>query len=233
MRKRLYRNASIEARAEVFLVVLDGKPATTGRGAPLWVPMRALADAIAEEWNEQRERIDLANMPLTALANAAIDRVGTHRGDVVDHGLGFGRSDLLCYRAEEPVLAARQSAIWDPLLAWVHEKHGIRLMSDAGVSFIEQPADALLRMQEIVSGFDNFRLAAFDSAAALTGSFVLALALIDGRLDADAAVAAAQVDELYQAEKWGHDDEAESRRQRILNESRAVERFVRLISTSP
>jgi chaperone required for assembly of F1-ATPase len=169
-------------------------------------------------------------MALTGFANSAIDRVSRNRGQVIDHILGFGRSDLLCYRAEQPAaLAARQKELWDPLLEWARTKHGLRLMADAGVSYIEQPVDAILRMQELVSMRDDFALAPFDLAAALTGSFVIALALVEGHVAAEQAFAAAQVEEIYQAEKWGRDAEAEAGRNRLITQLKAAEQFVRLV----
>ena len=193
------------------------------------MPGRALAEAIAGEWNAQNEKMDRSSMMLTAFANCAIDHVSSHRGAVIEHSLGFGRSDLLCYRADESELAGRQAALWDPLLVWAHTEHGIRFETDNGITFIEQPVDTLVRLQEIVADLDDFTLAAFDAAASLAGSFVIALALVEGQLNADEIFSAAQLDELYQAEKWGRDAEAESRRQQLLNELKAIERFVHLL----
>jgi chaperone required for assembly of F1-ATPase len=228
--KRLYKDVAVEEREEGCIILLDGALAKTLQAATLSVPSLALAKAIAGEWRDQPERIDRSTMPLTGLANSAIDRVSRHRGQVIDHILGFGRSDVVCYRAEAPaVLADRQKELWDPLLDWARTKHGLRLMADAGISYIEQPVDAILRMQEIVAGLEDFRLAPLDLAASLTGSFVIALALIDGHLTADTAFAAAQLDEVFQAEKWGRDAEAEARRTRLLAELRAAERFVQLL----
>lgn len=227
----MYRRAGIEKRGETWLIVLGGKAAQTPRGAPLEVPARSLAEAIAMEWSRQGERLDPADMDLTALANSAIDRATPHRGEVAAHLLGFGRSDLVCYRAGEPELAVRQAAIWDPLLAWAEAEHGIRLTTARGIVFVEQSVGAFQRMQEILARLDGFFLAAFDAAASLTGSYLLALALISRRLNAEDTFTAAQLDELYQAEKWGRDAAAEFRRQRILEELKTVERFVSLLSS--
>jgi chaperone required for assembly of F1-ATPase len=170
---------------------------------------------------------------LTALAAAALNRVATARGDVIEHILGYGRNELLCYRAAEPPeLAARQKARWDPLLEWAHTHHGIRLAADTGISFIEEPVDALLRMQEIVSGLDDFELAALDAVASLAASFVVALALIERHIGAEEAFAVSHLEELYQAEKWGRDAEAEQRRARTIAELKAVECFVSLLEDS-
>lgn len=227
---RNYKTAEVQASGEAFAITLDGKAATIG-GAALRLPTRALADAVAEEWREQGTHLDPKNMRITRLAGAALTRVSTHRGDVIEHILGFGRNELVCYRAAEPPeLAARQKAQWDGLLEWAHSQQGIRLVADSGISFIEQPVDAQLRMQEIVSGRDDFELATLDAAATLTSSFVIALALALEHVSAEEAFAASHLDELFQAEKWGREAEAEARRARTLAGLKAVERFVSLLS---
>lgn len=230
--KRNYETVDVAAAGKNFAILLDGKPAKIGSVA-LEVPTRALADAIAHEWREQQQHRDPARMRLSALAGAALTRVSKQRGAVIEHILGYGRNELVCYRAAEPPeLSARQKAQWDPLLAWVHERYGIRLVADSGISFIEQPVDARVRMQEMVSARDDFELAALDAAATLSSSFVVALALVERHLGAGDAFAASHLDELFQAEKWGRDADAESRRARILAELKAVERFVSLLSKS-
>ncbi len=230
--KRFYKEVAVAdaEREQEHVVLLDERPAKTLQGATLSAPSQTLAEAIAAEWRDQPDCIDRTTMPLTGLANSAIDRVGRNRGQVIDHILGFGRSDLVYYRAEAPAaLAVRQKALWDPLLDWALAKHGLRLMADAGVSYIEQPVDAIVRMQELVPAFDDFRLAPLDLVASLTGSFVIALALAEGHLTAEGAFAAAQLDEIFQAEKWGHDAEAEMRRTQLLAEVKSAERFVQLL----
>ena len=174
-----------------------------------------------------RERLDLLldpdQMRLTGLAGTALTLVAASRGDVVERILGFGRNELLCYRAgEPPELSARQKAQWDPLLEWVHDRHGIRLIADAGMSFIEQPVDAQVRMQEIVSASDDFELAALDAAATLASSFVIALALVERHIGAEQAFEVSHLDELFQAQKWGRDAKAEARRlEQLLKHARA------------
>jgi chaperone required for assembly of F1-ATPase len=227
--KRTYKAVAVGSSGEDYALLLEGKPANVGLAA-LQLPTRVLAEAVAQEWREQEKRLDPARMPLTALAAFALNRIATARGDVIEHILGYGRNELLCYRAAEPPeLAARQKASWDTLLEWAHTDHGIRLAADTGMSFIEEPVDALLRMQEIVSDLDDFQLAALDAAASLAASFVVALALIEQRIGAEEAFAVSHLDELYQAEKWGRDAAAESRRSHILEGLKAIERFVSLL----
>lgn len=229
--QRNYKTVAVQELGETFAVLLDGRPAKVGTAA-LRLPTRALADAVAQEWREQGNELDPENMRVTRLAGTALARLSSQRGAVIEHVLGFGRNELVCYRAAEPPeLAARQKAQWDGLLEWVHSRQGVRLVVDSGISFIEQPVDAQLRMQEIVSGCDDFELAALDAAATLTSSFVIALALTEQHIRAEEAFAASHLDELFQAEKWGRDAEAEARRARILAGLKAVERFVSLSSS--
>lgn len=229
--RRFYREVAVAERDGAFVILLDEKPARTLGGAAFVVPTRALAEAMADEWRGQGDPLDPATMILIRLAQAAIDHVGRRRGEVIDHALAFGRSDALCYRAEaSEALAARQNAVWDPLLEWARSSCGLRLMADAGIGYIEQPADAVLRMQELAADLDDFTLAAFDAAATATGSFVFALALVEGHLSADEVFHAALLEELYQLETWGRDAEAEARRLRLGEELAAIGRFVGLLT---
>ncbi len=228
---RFYKEVSTSALEGGYALLLDGKKAKTPGRLMLTLPTAALAEAVAQEWRAQGEQVDPAGMPLTGLAHAALDLLPRHRGKVIEHILEFGRSDLLCYRAETPPeLALRQAKLWDPLLAWVAEAHGVMLQAGAGVSFIEQPAGASLALEKLVCSLGDFQLAALDRAASLTGSLVLGLALLDGRLDAAQAFAAAHVEEIFQAEKWGRDGAAEARRALMQAELAAAKRFLRLLA---
>lgn len=240
--KRFYKEVSISpsplvgegaSRSDAeggWVVLLDDKPIKTpARTTPI-LPSQALGDAVGEEWRGQGETIDPQSMPLTRLAFAAIDTVSANRGSVAEQVLRFGKSDLLCYRAEgPPELVARQTAAWDPLLDWLAETHGARLSTDSGISFIEQSADALMALEQAVWKPDAFALAALHAVATVTGSLVLALALSDARLSAEDALALAMLDEDFQAEKWGRDAEAEAHRARSLADLSAAERFLHLL----
>ena len=230
---RFYKDVGVSALDTGWTVLLDGKGIKTPGRAALTLPTSPLAEAIAEEWRRQTGTIDPVRMPLTGLAYAAIDLVRRHRGQVIEHSLGFGRSDLLCYRAEgeQRELAARQAAAWDPLLDWIAETSGIRLQTAAGVVFVVQPPGAPVAMEKLASRLSDFALAAFDRAVSLAGSFVLGVALLEGRLSAAGVFAAAHVDEEFQAEKWGRDAEAEKRRRHIRDELHAAERFLRLLDS--
>ena len=228
--KRLYETVAVSPAGDHHAVFLDARPAKIG-SVPLELPTHALAEAVALEWREQEKGLNPERMRLTGLAGTALTQVAAVRGQVIEHILSFGHHELLCYRAAAPLeLAERQKGMWDPLLEWVQARHGVRLIADSGISFIEQPVDAVLRMQAIVSGLDDFELAALDAAASLAASFVVALALMERHIGAEEAFSVSHLDELYQAEKWGSDPEAESRRACIVDELKAVERFVALLN---
>jgi chaperone required for assembly of F1-ATPase len=231
--KRFYKQVSATAAPDGgYTVLLDGKPIKTPARTTLILPSPALAEAIADEWRGQGETIDPRSMPLTRLAFAAIDTVAQDRARVAERVLCFGRSDLVCYRAEAPPeLVARQTSVWDPLLEWLAEMHSARLLVGAGISFVEQPADALLALEQIIWRHDDFALAGLHSAATITGSLVLALALSSGRVSAAEALMLAMLDEDFQAEKWGRDAEAEQHRAQSLADLSAAERFLRLLGT--
>jgi chaperone required for assembly of F1-ATPase len=229
--KRFYKQVSASAAPDGgYTVLLDGTLVKTPKRASLELPNLPLAEAVAEEWRGQGETIDPRFMPLTRLAFAAIDTVARDRARVAEQVLSFGRSDLLCYRAEAPAeLVARQAAAWAPLLDWLAETHGARLSVASGITFIEQPADALLALEQAIWSHGDFALAGLHAAATITGSLVLALALSGARLSAEEAFALAMLDEDFQAQKWGRDGEAEQHRARSLADLTATERFLRLL----
>jgi chaperone required for assembly of F1-ATPase len=202
----------------------------TPAGAPFVLPNEKMAEAVAEEWRSQGDTIRPETMLLTKLANTAIDRVRPNREVAIAQILGFARSDLLCYRAEAPgALVSRQAATWDPLLDWARERYGGKLKTASGIGFIEQPREALAALERALAGYDDFALAGLTAAATLLSSAVLALALAEGRLGADDAFAAAQLDEIYQAERWGQDPEAVKQSGRKAEELSRIARFFELI----
>jgi chaperone required for assembly of F1-ATPase len=208
--KRFWREAEAAEREGGFALALDGKLARTPGRNELLVPDRDLAEAIAAEWRALGEEVDAARMPLTRLVFAAIDAVALSPGPVAAEIVKYAGSDLLCYReAGNGRLAQRQAAHWDPPLAHVREVHGARFNLAAGVVFTEQPPEALAAMARAVAQWDEpLGLAALHSATTLSGSAILALALAGGFLSADKAWAAAHVDEDFQIEVWGEDEEA-------------------------
>jgi chaperone required for assembly of F1-ATPase len=213
-----------------FQVMLDDRPARTPAGRPLRLPTSALAQAVAAEWEAQTGAIRPHDMPLTALAATAIDRVGPQRPAIVDAVAAYGATDLLCYWADQPAeLVERQHRVWQPLLDWARETCGARLEVTAGVIPVAQPDAATRALRSAVEALDDMELTALASAVQVSGSLVLGLALLAGRLEADAAFAAALLDERYQAEQWGEDEEAGERRRRLRQELDAVARFLALV----
>jgi len=210
--RRFYRQAGVEEAEDGFRVVLDGRPVRTPARRFLAVPSRALADALAGEWNAQGESVDPATMPLTRLINSIVDGVA-HAPDPVAAGIEkYLSSDLLFYRAEGPQgLLERQAAHWDPVLAWARKALGARFVLAQGVMPMAQPAAALAAARAAIPG-DPWRLGAIHVITTLTGSALIALAILHGRLTADAAWDAAYVDEDWNMEQWGRDEIALKRR---------------------
>lgn len=228
MVKRFYKDVSVTGADGGFSILLDGKSVKTPQRAPLSLPTRALAEAIADEWRAQGDEIKPEAMPLTKLANTAIDGA-PQREAIAEQALGYGRSDLLCYRAEGPDdLVIRQARQWGPLLDWLHQTHGARLKTASGIGYVDQPAEAITRLAGRLGQFDPFGLVALHTVTAITGSLALGLALADGQISAGEAFALSQLDEAFQAEKWGTDAEAGARAARLQAELEAVERFFRL-----
>ena len=196
-----------------FTLLLDGKPVRTPGKRQLLLPSRALAEAVAEEWRAQKERIDPATMPLTKLANSAIDGVPGREDEVIGDILNYAGSDLLCYRAEGPRgLVEAQQAQWDPVLAWAKSALGAPLVLAEGIVHVAQPQASLDRLRDALKTQAPFGLAALHVMTGLTGSALLALAVALGRMSPEEAWKAAHVDEDWQIAQWGEDAEAASRR---------------------
>jgi chaperone required for assembly of F1-ATPase len=228
--KRLYKSAGLEAADGSFAIVLDGKPVRTPAKARLAVPSRALAAAIAGEWEAQGERIDPAVMPLTRLASIAIDLVAPRRTEVVAAIAKYGETDLVCYRAwHPPALVLRQHRVWQPLVEWVAERYGARLDVTEGIVPRDQPEACLRAIEQAVDAYDIWALAALNLATASCGSVVVALALAERRLDAKQAFAAAQLDESFEIEQWGEDEEQMRRRAMLSDDIAGAARFLALL----
>jgi chaperone required for assembly of F1-ATPase len=209
--RRFYRSAGVGEADGEFRLLLDGRPVKTPARHDLAVPTRALGQALAGEWEAQGEHIDPARMPLTRLVNSILDGVRAAAGPVSAEIAKYLASDLLFYRADVPRLAARQAALWDPVLDWAHEELGAKFMLSEGVVFVDQPAAALAAARGAIPD-DPWRLGALHSMTTLTGSALLALAVLRGRLRVGDAWHAAHVDEDWNFEQWGRDALALDRR---------------------
>lgn len=207
--KRFWTQATVVEAGDGFTVHLDGRPIKTPAKAPLIVPTRAMAAAIAVEWDAQVGDIDPRGMPVTRSANAAIDKVAVQHGEVADMIAEYGDSDLLCYRAPSPQeLVERQALLWDPLLEWAADSLGARLQTAAGVIHVPQDPVALKRLSDRVHALDSFALAAFHDLVSLSGSLVLGFAAKMDHLPADEIWQLSRLDEVWQIEQWGVDDDA-------------------------
>lgn len=209
--KRFWKEAKVIEAEEGFTVHLDGRAVKTPAKTPLIVPTRAMAAAIAAEWDAQEGAIDPRTMPVTRSANAAIDKVAVQHAEVAQMIAGYGDSDLLCYRAPGPAeLIERQVQMWDPLLDWAAAVLGVRLSTASGVIHVPQDPAALAQLSSRVHGMDNFTLAAFHDLVSLSGSLILGFAAMMDHRPADEIWQLSRLDEDWQIEQWGADDEAEA-----------------------
>jgi chaperone required for assembly of F1-ATPase len=229
--KRFYKTASVGEKEGGFALLLDGKIARTPAKKPLSLPSHALAQAIATEWVAQESEIDPAKMPLTRLANLAIDRVAEEAAAIREEIVRYASSDHVLYRAgEQEGLVALQTTHWDPILEWAHSALGARFILAEGVNFVAQPEAALAAARaEVESWPPPFALAALASLTSLAGSALIALALARGQLTVVEAWNAAHVDEDWNMRQWGEDAEAVSRRAQRFAEFEAAAKMLALL----
>jgi len=225
MQKRFWKQASVADEADGFAVELDSRRLRTPAKAAMILPTREMATAVAQEWDAQEEQINPLSMPVTRSANAAIDKVRHQHGEVADMLASYGDSDLLCYRAEGPTeLAERQALIWDPALVWAAEALNVRLEPRVGIMHKPQNSESLARLASHVHEMSPFQLAAFHDLVSMSGSLILAFGVIRNWRNADEIWQVSRLDELWQEEQWGPDDEAQAtaevKRQAFLHASR-------------
>lgn len=209
-KKRFWKSAEVRRSEQGFAVFLDDRQLTTPAKAPQVVPTEALAQQIAREWLDQTGEVKPETMPATRMANSAIDLVSVQFGAVADMLAEYGGSDLLCYRADAPAgLVARQVAAWDPLVAWAAAELNAPLTVTTGVLPVAQPAGSVSRLRDLVADRDPFELAALHDLVTLSGSLVLGLAAAANHLGPEEAWNLSRIDENWQAEQWGTDEEAQ------------------------
>lgn len=225
--KRFYKDVAVSAERDILL---DGRPVKTPARVALILPNNALANAAADEWRAQGEEIDPRSMPVTGLANAAIDRVAADPQAFAASLAQYAETELLCYRADSPPeLVNRQAQRWDPLLDWARARYGVEFTLVAGIMHQPQPMATISRLGEAIASADTFALAALSPIVTIGGSFVLALALLEEAVLPDDAFDLAHLDELWQAEQWGEDALALAGREARKRDFLAACRFLELV----
>ena len=228
--KRFWTDVSVGQETGGWSIALDGRPVRTPARASLVVPNRALAEAIAGEWRDVEGEIDPRAMPLTGLANAAIDRVAPDK-DTFATGLArYAEADLVCYRADNPDgLVERQAESWDALLAWARRRFDVDFVTTSGVAHVEQPPATVQRLAHAVASLDAFRLAGLSPLVTIGGSLIAALAVLEKAITPDEAWQAVSLDERWQLEQWGSDAEAEAALDNRRRDFMAAPRFLELV----
>ncbi|MDX2104705.1 MAG: ATP12 family protein [Alphaproteobacteria bacterium] len=231
-RKVFWSEVSTAAVEDGWTVRLDAADLRTPAGHPFRVPSPALAEAIAQEWRDQKDQIEPATMPMMQLAATAIDRVRVHRAEVVAETARYASTDLVCYRAEEPEeLVQRQARHWQPILDWLAQHYDAPLTLVRGLMPVEQPPMALAALERAVAARDDWALTALAFATAAAGSLGVGLALLDHRIDSETAFELAELDASWQIEQWGEDAEATDRRLRLKADLGAARRFLDLAAS--
>lgn len=228
--KRFWKQAETVREDGGWGIALDGRPVRTPKRAPLVVESPALAEAIAEEWNAVGEDIDPARMPLTGIANAAIDIAGADPAAFAEPIAAYAESELFCYREDrDPALQAEQIAIWNPLLAWAEQRYGVEFALAEGVLPIDQPGPTVETLRGAVLSHDPFRLAPLTLLVTIGGSLIAGLALIEKAFTPAGLWEAVSLDELYQERRWGADGEAQKARALREAEWHNAARFLSLL----
>lgn len=225
--KKFWKTVTVDAELGVRL---DDRPVRTPSRAPLLLPTRSLAEAVADEWRAVADDIDPRAMPLTGLANAAIDRILPDPAAFAAGLVAYGESDLLCYRADGPPdLVVRQEALWSPPLDWARDRYDVHFEIVTGIMHRPQPEATIERLGAAVAARSAFELAPLSPIVTITGSLVLALALAERAMDPAAVWTAANLDEDWQAEQWGEDDLAVKARETRRRDFDAAVRFLSLV----
>lgn len=227
--KRFWKNAEVVDKGDAFTVTLDGRDVKTPAKALLLVPSRPMAEAIADEWQAQGDRINPLTMPVTRSANAALDKVATQHAEVAELVADYGGSDLICYRADGPRgLVERQNKAWDPLVDWSATALSAPLKITSGVMPITQSKSTLKALHDATLSLDPFRLTAFHDLVSLSGSLILGFAVVEDHVPVDKAWAISRIDEEWQIEQWGEDEEASEQAEIKWQAFLHADRFFRL-----
>ena len=228
--RRFYKTATARPEGDGFTVSLDDRGLKTPAKRPLILPTAGLAQAIADEWAGQGDSIKPLTMPLTRLAYTAIDRLADDPTKAIDEAASYAGTDLVCYRAAHPaMLVRRQEEGWQPLLDWLSRRYDVALTVTSGIMAVQQSAEALARLKAVVAARDAMRLAALHALTTTAGSLVIALAVVEGEIDAARAFDLAHIDETVQAEQWGEDAEAAAAREAVRQDMAATCRFLALL----
>ena len=228
--KRFWKDVAVEPLEGGWTVALDGRQLRTPARALLVVPGEALADAIAEEWRSVEADVDPRAMPLTGLANAAIDRVAPERQAFAGGLASYAEADLACYRSDwPPELVERQRSAWDPLLEWARRRYDVDFATTSGLIHVPQPQATIEQLSHAVGALDAFRLAGLSPLVTTGGSLVAGLAVLDKAIAAEEAWEAVSVDERWQLEQWGAETEAETALENRRRDFLAAARFLELL----
>ena len=228
--KRFWTDVSVGQETGGWSIALDGRPVRTPARASLVVPNKALAEAIAGEWRDVEGEIDPRAMPLTGLANAAIDRVAPDKGSFATGLARYAEADLVCYRADNPKeLVERQAESWDSLLAWARRRFDVDFVTTSGVAHVGQPPATVERLAHAVASLDAFRLAGLSPLVTIGGSLIAALAVLEKAITPDEAWQAVSLDERWQLEQWGGDADAEAALDNRRRDFMAAARFLGLL----
>jgi chaperone required for assembly of F1-ATPase len=229
--KRFWKEVGVEREGEARAIRLDGRAVKTPARAALAVPTERLAGAIADEWRAVGDTIDPRMMPLTGLANAAIDRVAPDRQAFAEGLARYAQADLACYRADGPrELVARQEQEWDSLLAWARRRYDVDFATTSGLVQVAQPAATVERLAHAVAALDAFRLAGLSPLVTIGGSLVAALAVEEKAITPAQAWDAVSLDDRWQLEQWGADAEAEATLDIRRRDFLAAASFLELLS---
>ena len=228
--KRFWKDVAVEPEGEGWGIRLDGRPVKTPARVALSVPTSALAEAIADEWRSVGDTIDPRTMPLTGLANAAIDRVAPAKETFTEGIARYAEADLACYRAEGPQpLIERQEQSWDALLAWARRRYDVDFVTTSGLMHVAQPAATVEQLSHAVAALDAWQLAGLSPLVTISGSLLAGLAVLEKSLSPEKAWNAVTVDDRWQIEQWGADAEAEAALDNRRHDFLAAARFLELL----